>query len=327
MDCHPGAEIMGDGTTPAHSNEATRIPCEACHGAADGSGGALSTRPWSTFTDPVSLAAARLAGGGPSPGAEVPVGRGDLPLWNLLPTGDPVKPWALRARTDGALHPIPPTPDDPDHRLPGHARLACSTCHAAGIPWCADCHTSHDPQGTQWDFGLAAVAPGAWRESARTFDWLPPALGVLGDRVVPTTPGMILDLDLPDHAPAGGRRSVRLHAPLEPHSTRREARTCADCHASARVLGLGSRTLDLAPPGARVSGADPTVPAPDAWTALAAATPGVGTRRDLRSFDADELARVLRVGHCVECHGTAADPAWAGGTTRSCRISRESGLQ
>jgi hypothetical protein len=49
-------------------------------------------------------------------------------------------------------------------------------------------------------------------------------------------------------------------------------------------------------------GADLAGPAEDGWVTLFPDAPGVGTRADLRSFDAAEQRAVLRVGWCLECH-------------------------
>jgi cytochrome c553 len=222
-------------------------------------------------------------------------------------------PLVQRGRIDGRLHPVKATPTDADHDLPGHRRLSCQACHSAWAPTCTTCHTAFDPRGTQWDFGRGAVADGAWIESSEAFEALEPALGVRAGRIVPVLPGMVMTIDA---AAAGGGmpRDLRLYAALDPHSTRRESRTCASCHASSWAIGAGRGAVvrrdgawRIAPdrPGGTSSG-----PSRDAWTGLFPDSPAPGTRTDVRSLDAAEQRRVLDVGPCLPCHTKAADPVY-----------------
>jgi len=130
---------------------------------------------------------------------------------------------------DGAVLPVKQTPRDANHARKGHERLSCSSCHAAWVPTCDTCHTSFDPGKRQWDFAAGKETAGAWVERSEGFSWAPPLLGVRGDgRIVPATPGMILDMDA--SAAGGGKTARRLLSPVEPHTTGRKARTCESCH-------------------------------------------------------------------------------------------------
>jgi hypothetical protein len=137
--------------------------------------------------------------------------------------------WTLVRKLDGVVLPVKQTPRDANHARKGHERLSCSSCHAAWAPTCDTCHTSFDPGKRQWDFAAAKETAGAWVERSEGFSWAPPLLGVRGaGRIVPATPGMILDVDA--SAAGGGKTARRLLSPVEPHTTGRKARTCESCH-------------------------------------------------------------------------------------------------
>ncbi|MBI5488342.1 MAG: hypothetical protein HY905_13495 [Deltaproteobacteria bacterium] len=313
VDCHTIPDVMGDGRSYAHEEAQAEATCEGCHPPAAAADGA----PWGAAGDALVRDLLRLRGEARGPLEPARWTRRGVPLWNVRPAhafaggdGEAAEaPWALAGKLDGRLHPLRPTPADADHGLRGHERLACVSCHAAWAPSCATCHTRFDAAGRQWDFGRGAEVSGAWVEESERFGWGPPALAVLGDRIVPAMPGMILTVD----AAGTGRAALerRLFAALDPHATRRESRSCASCHAEPVALGLGSGTLDLGPGGPRFEPAEPAAGeagvAADGWVALFPSRPGEGTRAGLRSLDAAEQRRVVRVGTCVPCHGESSD--------------------
>ncbi len=306
IDCHLHTDLMGDGTAHRHEEEQVEITCEACHDP-------LAREPDRRGTpapkaDPITEVMLRLRDR-PAVTAPLRRGRRGTPLWNLerdaAGTG-----LAMIGKYDGAVHALPATPDDPNHRLAGHDRLSCTSCHAAWAPTCTTCHTSFDADKEQWDFARAAVTPGAWVEKSDGYTWRAPTLAVdARDRVVPAIPGMVMTLEQPD----GTRTDHRLYAALDPHTTTKEARSCDSCHRSSVALGLGEGTLDVDvdPPRFVPATPDPASPAraADGWTTLGAPA-AIGTRDGLRSLDAAEQQRVLAVGRCTPCHGRADDPIY-----------------
>lgn len=301
-DCHLHTELMGDGTIRAHKEEQVEVTCEACHGPA------VTEANWGSVEDPITRDLLRVRGESRPPQERVLLGRRGTPLWNLRPSAPG---WTLTAKLDSRTLPVKSTPSDANHRMKGHARLSCSTCHAASAPTCTTCHTRFDPGKKQWDFGAGHETPGGWIEDSEGFGFGPPALGVRADgTIVPAVPGMILDI-----APPGGTSSAhRLFAPLEPHATGERARICESCHRSSVALGAGTGTLDL---DGEVPAFTPRQPAAgnpslagDGWTSLLPETPGLGTRTGFRSLDAPEQLRVLTVGVCLPCHAKASDPIW-----------------
>jgi hypothetical protein len=260
-DCHLHTELMGDGHAYRHAEDAVEITCEACHDP---------VRPgrehtWWEVRDSVTYAILRLRIQWRPDDEPVRLGRHGTPIWNLRPTRGGTG-WTLYRKSDGQAIPVTPTPADANHTLPGHERLSCAACHTAAAPTCPTCHTRFDPQGEQWDFGAGRVEPGAWIETHQGVGPAEPGLAIGADgRIRPAIPGMVGTLDA--RAAGGSRRELKLFSVLDPHNTRREARTCVDCHTRPEVLIRGT-----------------------------------GTRVGARPFDASERARIARVGACLECH-------------------------
>ena len=257
-----------------------------------------------------------------APDERVRLGRRGTPIWNLRPSGGG---WVTLRKGQGVALATRQTPIDPNHVLPGHERLTCSSCHAAWAPTCSTCHTTFDAAGKQWDFAKAAETPGRWIETSDGYDARPPAIAVQADgRIAPAMPGMVMDLDAT--AAGGPKASRRLYSSFDPHSTGKKARTCERCHLSAWALGLGTGTLDLAGAEPSFQPATPALEDPrmasDAWTRLDAENPGVGTRVGLRSLDASEIRRTLAVGACLECHKVGADPVWRDFAASTARLAR-----
>lgn len=140
----------------------------------------------------------------------------------------------------------------------------------------------------------------------------PPTLGVdATGRIRPAMPGMVAEIDARE---AGGpHRALRLYANIVPHTTRKQARSCASCHTDPFTLGLGTGTLELAADAPRFTPAAAAADAPglaaDAWVGLFPAAPSPGTRVGARSLDAAEQRRTLTVGACLACHDATA-PLW-----------------
>jgi len=321
IDCHLHTDLMGDGRAWEHSEEQVEITCEACHGPVRGGGDGTETT-WSEVTDPISLDLLRQRGETRPPHERVRLGRRGTPVWNLRPSGSG---WVTLRKGQGVALATVQTPIDPNHVLPGHERLTCSSCHAAWAPTCSTCHTRYENDGKQWDFARSAETAGRWVETSDGYDARPPALAVRADgRIAPAIPGMVLDLEAT--AAGGPRAARRLYSSFDPHSTGRKARTCESCHLSPWALGLGTGTL--APSGSRPA-FRPATPAPheprmasDAWTHLDSELPGVGTRVGLRSLDAKELRRTLAVGACLPCHKVGGDPVWKDFAASKARLAR-----
>ena len=103
---------------------------------------------------------------------------------------------------------------------------------------------------------------------------------------------------------------------MDPHTTRKEARSCKDCHLDPRAIGLGRGSVRLHGDGWRFSpalgpvikGARPEQTL-DAFVAIDG-TPLVNFSRRgrLRTFNRDEIDSILTVGLCIKCHSDLSFP-------------------
>ncbi len=146
------------------------------------------------------------------------------------------------------------------HDIPGHLdRMECYACHTAWVPKCMGCHikldltrqpnpihVSYDHlEKRQSDFGLYTQIAGV-REAER--DYL---LGINHrGKVAPFAPRSSVVYTLVDesgkelyHLRPQTTAKERLgfaHNATIPHTVRKETRSCASCHKSRKVLGLGA---------------------------------------------------------------------------------------
>lgn len=314
IDCHTSNEVMGDGVAHARKSEQLKVACEDCHALP---GTSLPVTPAAAI-DPESrkiLGVRQWPGPAPShfartPGGDVLVNvaldAGGVPVMIRKRTGDrrPLKS-ALPVCLEG----------------PGHARLSCGSCHTAWAPRCPTCHTSFDATAEAYDWVDDGDVRGAWKEQAGRFTADLPTLGVRrreagagGRREVIDTfvPGMVLTID----RPAGSGRPAeavfrRLYARMEPHTTRREVRSCVSCHNDPVALGYGRGDLrfERTPDGGRwrflpAAALSPYDGLPaDAWIPFLGTRTGMlSTRDDVRPFTVEEQRRILTVGACLTCH-------------------------
>ena len=141
----------------------------------------------------------------------------------------------------------------PEHRIAGHERMACSSCHSRSVVQCYGCHTAYDKRQDDYDVVRDEVTPGAFSETEdyRTLFPFPLALNARG-RISPVTPGCQTFVTVIE---ADGRRSMDEHvarykgkpqlrfAAFEGHNTGRRAIGCSECHANPAFLGFGQHVL------------------------------------------------------------------------------------
>jgi len=101
---------------------------------------------------------------------------------------------------------------------------------------------------------------------------------------------------------------------MDPHSTRKKARSCISCHQDPRAAGLGTGTVRYADNEWKFFAAmssDPAIPglshALDAFVDMAG-TPLVHTSRPgLRTFNRKEIENIMYAGLCLDCHSDFSD--------------------
>lgn len=314
VDCHTATEVMGDGVLHARKRDALRVTCEDCHAPA---GRSLPRRPAAQIDPESRRILALRAWPGPVASHYVHTAAGDT-LVNVVADATGL-PQLVRKRT-GERRPLKPTAAVCVEGR-GHARLSCGSCHTAWAPRCSTCHTSFDAKAEAYDWVDDANVVGSWKEKAGPFVANPPTLGIRrvapgrGTRpeVIDTfVPGMVLTLDR--NRTVSGPSDVifrRLYARIEPHTTRREARTCESCHNDPEAIGYGRGALRYERTAAggrwRFTAASPSLPQDglpaDAWIPFLGTRTGmVSTQDDVRPFTVEEQRRILRVGACLTCH-------------------------
>ncbi|HEB52243.1 MAG TPA: cytochrome C [bacterium] len=243
-------------------------------------------------------------------------------------------------------------------------RMECYACHSTWAPQCYGCHVrvdysssddpidwvavghDHLPNGTTCEFTERADAlriPGRISELRAYLRWEDPALAVNGEgRISPCVPGCqttatIVGADgkvlvsnsafrIPNVEGAGGEGQVGVdHAPLQPHTTRREARSCESCHGNPKAAGYGIEAGKNDVDAARDYVVD-LMTADGAVVARGARPQIVGAKglaadwarfvtedgrqlqtvghhlRLSRPLNADERAKLDREGTCIACH-------------------------
>lgn len=160
--------------------------------------------------------------------------------------------------------------------------------------------------------------PGWWDEGRSYLRYERPMLAMWKDKVVIVTPGCQDIITLIDEQGEPDRQFNRLTmAAINPHTTQKQGKSCAECHTRTKVLGLGEGTAWKEKGQWYFTAVDQGLeteagktPPLDAFVTIEGDPLQHASRSDLRPFNKDELARILRVGLCIECHKDYSDKAW-----------------
>lgn len=293
IDCHTRNEIMGDGTRYAHYEEQVEIECHTCHSR-----------------------------------DQVGVTRKDQQLNNVVKQGDE---YVLVNKLTEKVHPLKP-PKAGVCDFPGHNRLGCDSCHATWVPQCYGCHVKYDRSDTDLDKLTMEQTQGWWSEGRSYLRYERPVLAVWEDKVVIVTPGCQDIITLLDEEGGADRQfNSFTMAAISPHTTQAKGRGCAECHTNTKVMGLGEGTAWKEDGRWHFRGLDQGLetaaggtPPLDAFVTIDGRQLQRGSRDTLRPFNKEELARILRVGQCIECHTEYSDPIWRTYTPqRQCPVFNE----
>ena len=95
---------------------------------------------------------------------------------------------------------------------------------------------------------------------------------------------------------------------MDPHTTRKKARGCKECHRDPRALGLGAGSVYLKD-GKWAFEPAMDAPALDAFVDISGrALVNFSRPGRLRAFNKNEIDRVLTVGVCLGCHSGLSFP-------------------
>lgn len=306
IDCHTKQDLHGDGNIYAKREQGVEIECEDCHGTMD------------------KASELKTSWGNPYP--------------NLEKKGDTI---VLTSKMTGKKHVVPQI-KDAKYSSKGYAamvanpthmnKLECYACHANWAPQCYGCHAKQDiskPNG-DWingkpttDVSMASHKSNrqktafSWKESRSYVRWEDPALGINSEgKVSPFIPGCQVIFTQMD----GDKNIVNNktfttvdgtsgmgHNPIQPHTVRKEARSCTSCHDSSKALGLGGGIYDI-----KKNFPDGDAPVDfelERFVDEEGKQLQQTARDGARPFNKEEMQRIRRSGTCVACHGVD-DALW-----------------
>mgnify|MGYP000636800988 FL=1 len=329
-DCHTQLDIMGDGNLYSKQHEAVEIRCETCHGDS------RSYPSISQITDPVDsvIRISKHYKGGPNKVDDwMAVSARNRKMTNVkVQDGRMV----TIGKQSGKVHEIPLVKDFlAAHSIPQHqSRLECSACHARWVVRCPVCHQSiiGDPlqapvlTSHSLDIGEPSLMIGPRGKVAPMLTQPERHLTVLDEKgnLIPvlgrmgTQRGHYRQWAFTN--PHGTSGSNLAYA-LNPHSIRKQARSCTSCHLSAKTLGLGEGDLKI---GKNSTGKNDFVDPlnrsdiilkasqfePQAKVSMRGESIA-GTHQPLaRTFNQKEINRILRIGNCIPCHDSYEDPIY-----------------
>ncbi len=300
IDCHTKRDIHGDGNIYTKREQAVEIECEDCHGT-------LEKR------------------------SELKTSWGNK-LDNLKERDGKV---ILTGKLDGKTHVVPQIAEI-EFGTEGHIamvaigahlkKLECYACHATWAPQCYGCHAKQDIGKKSGDWlnakpaddpsvashkGNRAQSAFDWQESRSYLRWETPTLGINTEgKVSPFIPGCQVIYTRMDgeknlehnriFTTVDGTNGLGTN-PIQPHTTTKKARSCADCHMSRKAIGLGSGYYLPRANGLDIDFELERIVDEKGNQIQQTAHEGA------RPFTMGEQQRILRSGTCIACHGS--DPA------------------
>jgi hypothetical protein len=120
-------------------------------------------------------------------------------------------------------------------------------------------------------------------------------------------------------------------AALNPHTTQKTGRACEECHTNPKAMGLGAGTAwkedgqwRFTPLDQGVETGAGQTPPLDGYVKIDGTPLQKSARPELRPFNGEELARILRVGQCLPCHKSYEDPVYKNyDKKRKCSVFEE----
>lgn len=235
-------------------------------------------------------------------------------------------------KQSGKVHEIPLVKDFlAAHSIPQHqSRLECSACHARWVVRCPGCHQTigqdQAPVSHSLDIGEPALMIGPRGKVAPMLTQPERHLTVLDERknLIPVLGQMGEERGryrqwafTNPHGTSGSNLAYALN----PHSIQKQTRSCTSCHLSPETLGLGEGDLKIGKDSTGkndfvdpLNRTDKVMKAsqfdPQAKVSMRG-EPLAGTHQPkARTFNQEEITRILRVGNCIPCHDRYDDPVY-----------------
>ncbi len=326
IDCHTGQDTMGDGSIHRYMKDQIEIRCEDCHGNQTTAPATMAVEK----NDPLVQALLRS-----SPYLKLSDGDTILrtskgrPLPNVRLTE---KGFRLTGKLTGKDHPVSVITGKAAHKMVGHNRLECDSCHSAWSPQCYGCHQVLDFDHKGTDHLTGKATQGRWAEGRGYFRYERNIYGInsrgkvgilvpgcqVWNTVVDAKGKVVQPYDSKIMKLANGHFSIAM-GPTHPHTTRKEVPRCVDCHLDPKAIGLGEGIMKLGSKDGRLnveslydsaaSGLKMDFPQDSVVD-----TEGKilqGTSHELsRGFNKEEIGRILGIARCLPCHDRYDDPVW-----------------
>jgi hypothetical protein len=312
IDCHSSHEVMGDGYTYLHEENAVKIQCSDCHFK-----DSPNSIPYDSLDDE-SLLVFLLREYSHVNNKILVTEKEPHPLVNTYI--DSLGNAYLIGKGEGKLFDLKPQ-SEICSRDAVHSNINCSTCHSSWTNKCIGCHNVFDEkEKNAFDLLDRKWVKGQWKEYVAEFSSSLPAMGVRenndGRIIEPAIPGMILTIDLASYSNDLKSEELvfhRLYAPNSPHTTVKESRSCVSCHTDPSAIGYGNGELNyMMVDGIGIWEFSPEYELnsndglpEDAWIPFLKEidqNKTYSTRSDFRPFTLEEQKRILRVGACLQCH-------------------------
>lgn len=309
IDCHSSTEIMGDGQKYFHAEEAVKIRCEDCHFETPHASGNYND----LSDESKKLLILRSMD---ATNNKYVIGKDSKEsIYNVtIDENNQAKMIAKNSQKEFLLSP----PADICSRGDAHDDLSCSACHTAWVPQCIGCHNTYDQEDMAYDLLDKQKVEGHWVEHLGVFFRELPTLGMVDHEnesvVRPFIPGMIMTIDKSNFPGNESAEEIfhRLFAPVAPHTTSKEGRSCTSCHNTPLALGYGRGDLEYLIKNGKGHwefipeyGNEPQDGLPqDAWIGFLSYPDDIvsTTRTNARPFTIEEQKRILTVGACLTCH-------------------------
>ena len=299
IDCHTEKGVMGDGKKHRHMEEAEDIKCKDCH------------KP--KFKKPNRLALTLSDTNEKVPQAQLIAytEKFNSPLYNVQKDKNGT---VFYRKTDAKKFSLKEMSDKPYHTLAIHKRLDCSACHSSWAPSCYGCHEVYFENGKQFDWVERKGTKGQWQELRSFLRFESPSLGIgYNKKIMPFAPGcQVIGTIFKD------KKVEKFHsmamAGWDPHTTQKKSRTCVDCHFNPASLGLGRGNLDIKKGvitfepiyNSTQSGMPFSYPI-DAFVSAKGRQFQSTSRKDARSFNKNELNKIVGAYRCIICHNSYDD--------------------
>ncbi|MBI5249934.1 MAG: hypothetical protein HY912_10615 [Desulfomonile tiedjei] len=326
IDCHTGQDTMGDGSVHRYMKDQIEIRCEDCHGSQITAPATMAVEK----NDPLVQALLRS-----SPNLRLSDGDTILrtsrgrPLPNVRLTDQGFR---LTGKLTGKEHPVSVITGKAAHKITGHNRMECDSCHSAWSPQCYGCHQVLDFRHKGTDHMAGKATQGRWAEGRGYFRYERNIYGInsrgrvgilvpgcqVWNSVVDSSGKVIQPYDSEIMKLANGNSSIAM-GPTHPHTTRKEVPRCVDCHLDPKAIGLGEGVMKFSSKNGRLS-LEPLYDSASSGLGIDFPQDSVidvqgkilqGTSHELsRGFNQDEIGRILGIARCLPCHDRYDDPIW-----------------